>query len=125
MKELLVVACGSFCGGGLRYGVSRLLGLLSVGPFPLATFMVNILGCLLIGLVSACPAGQWLTPQSKLFLTTGLCGGFTTFSTFMNENAALLEADDSLMLSLYIIGSLALGMGAVLLGHWLGNLLVS
>ena len=121
MKELLIVACGSFLGGGLRYGVSRLLALCVSAPFPWATFVVNVVGCLLIGLVSALPGGIGPNTQTRLFLTTGLCGGFTTFSTFMNESAGLLKAGEMLLPALYVLGSFALGMLAFVAGHWLGS----
>lgn len=121
MQEFLIVSLGSFFGGGLRYAVSRLAVAIAPTPFPLGTFLVNIIGCLVIGFVSALPLGNGLSPQTKLFLTTGICGGFTTFSTFMNENYALAKDGNGLVLALYVIGSLALGMAAVAVGHWLGK----
>lgn len=121
MKEFLIVGLGSFFGGGMRYIVSRLATTLVHSPFPLGTFLVNVVGCLIIGFVSALPLGGGLTPQTKLFLTTGFCGGFTTFSTFMNEGDGLAKDGDGLMLSLYIVGSLAIGMAAVAAGHWIGK----
>ena len=121
MKEFLIVGLGSFFGGGMRYIVSRLATTLVHSPFPLGTFLVNVVGCLIIGFVSALPLGGGLTPQTKLFLTTGFCGGFTTFSTFMNEGYGLTKDGDGLMLSLYIVGSLAIGMAAVAAGHWIGK----
>ena len=121
MKEFLIVGLGSFFGGGMRYIVSRLAITLVHSPFPLGTFLVNVVGCLIIGFVSALPLGGGLTPQTKLFLTTGFCGGFTTFSTFMNEGYGLTKDGDGLMLSLYIVGSLAIGMAAVAAGHWIGK----
>lgn len=123
MKEIFIVACGSFVGGGLRYSVSRLMALYLSTTFPWATWTVNIIGCLLIGFISALPIGNGLSVQSKLFLTTGLCGGFTTFSTFINESTLLLKTDNPLFLSLYILSSLAVGMIAVVIGNWLGRLI--
>ncbi len=105
----------------MRYAVSRLAVAIAPTPFPLGTFLVNIIGCLVIGFVSALPLGNGLSPQTKLFLTTGICGGFTTFSTFMNENYALAKDGNGLVLALYVIGSLALGMAAVAVGHWFGK----
>lgn len=121
MKELFIVGLGSFVGGGLRYAVAKLAMAIAPTPFPLGTFLVNVVGCLIIGFVSALPLGGGLTPQAKLFLTTGLCGGFTTFSTFINESYGLAKDGDGLVLSLYIMGSLALGMAAVAAGHWIGK----
>lgn len=105
----------------MRYAVSKLLSAVVSSPFPLATFAVNIIGCLVIGFVSALPFGGAVTPQTKLFLTTGFCGGFTTFSTFMNESGALVKDGNYLTFILYIMGSLAVGMAAVAVGHWMGK----
>ena len=121
MKEFLIVGLGSFLGGGLRYAVAKLAMAIAPAPFPLGTFLVNIIGCLVIGFVSALPLEGGLSPQTKLFLTTGFCGGFTTFSTFMNENYALVKDGNYMVLGLYIMGSLALGMAAVAAGHWIGK----
>lgn len=121
MKDFLIVGLGSFFGGGMRFLVSKLAQQWVVSTFPFGTFTVNILGCLVIGFFSALPMGGWLSPQTKLFLTTGFCGGFTTFSTFMSESYALVKDGDTLCLTLYIIGSLAAGMMAVLVGHCVGK----
>lgn len=85
--------------------------------FPLGTFIVNTTGCLLIGLFYALSEkGNLLTPEWRLALTTGLCGGFTTFSTFAYENMNLLRTGDYLYFGLYILASVALGIAAVYLG---------
>ena len=90
LRDFLIVGCGSFLGGGSRFLVSKLVGGLFATSFPVATFIVNLLGCLLIGFVSSLPSMlSWLSPQARLLLTTGFCGGLTTFSTFMNENLSL------------------------------------
>ena len=122
MKELLLVCIGSFFGGGMRYLVAlfheRLTGPSAVacGLFPWATFAVNVIGCLLIGLFTGIAASGHLPAQWKLVLITGFCGGFTTFSTFMNENY-LLGKDHLLMLAIYTLASLALGMAALVVGY--------
>ena len=123
MKELLLVCIGSFFGGGMRYLVAllheRLIGPSAVacGLFPWATFAVNVIGCLLIGLFTGIAASGHLPTQWKLVLITGFCGGFTTFSTFMNDN--LLMARDGQMLAalLYTVLSMVLGMAAVVAGY--------
>ena len=123
MKELLLVCIGSFFGGGMRYLVAllheRLTGPSAVayGSFPWATFAVNVIGCLLIGLFTGIAASGHLPAQWKLVLITGFCGGFTTFSTFMNDN--LLMARDGQMLAalLYTVLSMVLGMAAVVSGY--------
>ena len=122
IKELLLVCIGSFFGGGMRYLVGqlhvRLTGpeALAYGLFPWGTFAVNIIGCLLIGLFTGIAASGHLPAQWKLVLVTGFCGGFTTFSTFMNENY-LLGKDNLMMLAIYTVASLALGMGALVVGY--------
>jgi CrcB protein len=85
--------------------------------FPIGTMAVNILGCFLIGLFYAMLEKMHImNPDLRLFLTVGFCGGFTTFSTFMNESMSLFRADNLLMGALYIGGSVALGMIAVVAG---------
>lgn len=122
MKELLLVCIGSFFGGGMRYLVAllhkRLTGPSAVayGSFPWATFTVNVIGCLLIGLFTGIAASGHLPTQWKLVLITGFCGGFTTFSTLMNENY-LLAKDHLLMLAIYTLASFALGMAALVVGY--------
>lgn len=119
VKGFFIVGLGSFIGGGLRFLVAKAGGALFSGVFPVGTFVVNILGCLIIGFLSGLSAAGGLSPQSRLFLTTGFCGGFTTFSTFMNENATLLSADNYLMTGVYMVASLAVGLLCV----WAGNAL--
>ena len=122
MKELLIVSLGSFFGGGMRYGVSKLIATHANLNFPLGTFTVNVLGCLLLGFLSGLNVGSgWLSPSAKLLLTTGFCGGFTTFSTFMNEGSSLMKDEQYLYMMLYLFGSLALGLIAVLSGHQLAK----
>ncbi|HEY9544058.1 fluoride efflux transporter CrcB [Prevotella sp.] len=122
LKDFLLVGAGSFLGGGARFLLSKWLQTSALGAFPLATFAVNILGCLLIGLLLGL-SGQtgWLSPSTKLLLTTGFCGGFTTFSTFMNENYLLLKDHHFVPFFLYLFASLALGLFAVIAGYQLAT----
>lgn len=122
MKEMLFVGVGSFVGGSLRYVVSKLLQQYAAGAFPLGTMAVNVIGCLIIGLLSGLNwTGGVMSPTTKLLLTTGFCGGFTTFSTFMNESVALGNHSNYSLMLLYMFGSLALGFAAVLAGYWLAK----
>ena len=122
LKDFLLVGMGSFLGGGMRFLVSKLIQGCTVLAFPFGTFAVNVLGCLLIGFLSGLnDNGGWMTPSTKLILTTGFCGGFTTFSTFMNESNSLMKDGNMLYLSIYIIASLALGMLAVIIGNQLAK----
>lgn len=115
---------GSFLGGGMRYLVSAVLQSWSFFQLPMGTFAVNILGCFILGFVSALPVHTpWLSPSTRLILTTGFCGGFTTFSTFMKENAALLHHGQPSSVTLYIVASLLLGWLAVVAGQQLASYL--
>ena len=101
--------------------ISKYVQLAVVGSFPLGTMVVNVLGCFLIGIFSSLSNDHGgVSPAVRLMLTTGFCGGFTTFSTFMNEHATLLKGGDGFIVSsLYIISSLALGFIALLAGRHL------
>ncbi len=123
-KEFMLVGMGSFFGGGMRFLLSKLIQSWAFVQFPLGTFAVNILGCLLLGFLSGLPLNiGWLSPSARLILTTGFCGGFTTFSTFMHENSSFLHNDSYLSLLLYVAASLSLGLFAVIGGHQLARVL--
>lgn len=124
MKEVLLVSIGSFFGGGLRYWVSKVVQSCTALSFPLGTMTVNVLGCLIIGFLSGLNwnGNGMMSPSTKLLLTTGFCGGFTTFSTFMNEGSSLMKGEQYPLMALYLFGSLALGLIAVLVGHQLAKL---
>lgn len=123
LRDCLIVACGSFFGGGMRYAVTKIVQSGVIGSFPWGTMTVNVLGCLIIGFFSGLnyPGGV-LGPSTKLLLTTGFCGGFTTFSTFMNENKALLTDSNYLYSMLYTLASLLLGFVFVVIGNQLTKL---
>lgn len=125
MKELLLVSVGSFFGGGMRYWTSKMVQSCNLLTFPFGTMTVNVLGCFIIGIFSGISwnGGGWMTPSTKLLLTTGFCGGFTTFSTFMNEGTSLMKDEQYLYMMLYLFGSLALGLIAVLAGHQVAKLI--
>lgn len=118
LKTLLLIGLGSFAGGVLRYLLSRLTQNLTSLSFPLGTLLVNVLGCLAIGLFFGLfERGNLMNGNLRLFLTVGLCGGFTTFSTFMNENFQLARDGSYLYLSLYTLASLAGGFFMLFLGY--------
>lgn len=123
-KDFFLVGLGSFLGGGSRFFLSKAIQLWMPLTFPFGTFVVNVLGCLAIGFLSGLNyPGGWLSPSVKLILTTGFCGGFTTFSTFMNENTALMRDGNYSYLVLYMGLSLLLGMVAVIAGHTAAKML--
>ena len=118
LRDFILVGCGSFLGGGCRFMVSKLMQVMIPLSFPFGTFVVNLLGCLIIGFLSGLNwAGGWMSPSVKLILTTGFCGGFTTFSTFMNESTAVMRDGNYLYLALYLGLSVALGLLAVVAGN--------
>lgn len=109
----------------MRYWISKLVQSCTVIAFPFGTMAVNVAGCLIIGFLSGLNwrEGGWMSPSAKLLLTTGFCGGFTTFSTFMNEGAGLMKEENYVYMMLYLFGSLALGLIAVLAGHYLAKII--
>ncbi len=116
-RTLLYIALGGSIGSILRYLSSVLLQKYCITVFPLATFLVNVIGCLLIGLVMGLLEKNQLNNNNiKWFLVTGFCGGFTTFSAFSFENITLLQNGNFGWAFLYIISSVVIGMGAVWLG---------
>ncbi len=117
MKILLLIGTGSFIGGILRYLLSQLIQVKTAGSFPYGTLTVNILGCFLIGLVFALVHKGGVSDEWKLFLTTGLLGGFTTFSAFSNETVMMLRESQYMPAAGYVSGSVLLGLAATFAGY--------
>jgi fluoride exporter len=117
IRTLLIVGTGGFLGSISRFLASRFVQNIFPEPFPLGTFLVNIAGCFLIGAIyGASEKSSLLTQGWKLFLAVGFCGGFTTFSTFANENLALLRDGEFFMFFLYTTLSVILGIAATFTG---------
>lgn len=117
IKDLLLVGIGSGIGGICRYLISLFMGQSHCG-FPWGTFVVNIIGCLLIGILWGLTSRfQNLSPAFSLIFMVGFCGGFTTFSTFSKEGLILVQADNYILFTLYVLGSVVLGIMAVGLGY--------
>ena len=121
MKSFLLVFFGGGLGSGLRYLVTIAMNQYSK-VLPYGTFTVNILGCLLIGLILGYAQKEnTLTSNQTLLLATGFCGGFTTFSAFANENLELIKNGELFNFSVYTIGSVLIGILAVFIGFYLTN----
>ena len=118
MKSFLLVFLGGGLGSGLRYLVSIAMNQYSK-VLPYGTFIVNILGCLLIGLILGYAQKEnTLTSNQTLLLATGFCGGFTTFSAFANENLELIKNGELFNFSVYTVGSVLVGILAVFIGFY-------
>ncbi len=116
-KTLLLIGSGSFIGGISRYLVSKYVQNSLIAAFPYGTLVVNITGCLLIGLIyGLSERGNIISSDWKIFLTVGICGGFTTFSTFANESLFLLKEGNIIQFALYAGLSVFLGVAAAGLG---------
>lgn len=113
MLNCILVGIGGFIGTILRY----LIGLLPIkagNGFPVKTLLINVVGAFLIGLIGALAAkNKNLNPQLVLMLRVGVCGGFTTFSTFAYESVDLIKGGNSAAAFCYICVSVILGVGAV------------
>ncbi|BBK38069.1 putative fluoride ion transporter CrcB [Allostella sp. ATCC 35155] len=123
MQGYVFVFLGAGLGGAMRHGVNQAALRLAGPNFPFGTFAVNVAGSLVMGLLvgwfahKADPGQGW-----RLFLTTGILGGFTTFSAFSLDAALLYERGDLATAVAYVAGSVALSLLAVFAGLWLVRL---
>lgn len=120
LQLILAVAIGGAIGSVARYGVgvgsTKLFGL----AFPWGTLIINIVGSFLIGAFAESFALRWDAPQAvRVFLTVGICGGFTTFSTFSLDAYLLMERGELWPAAAYMAGSVALSVGALVAGLYL------
>ena len=121
LKNIFMVSCGSFIGGAARYLVSITMKDAGKG-FPWGTLIVNLIGCLALGLLwgffsrNATENSSW-----ALFMTVGICGGFTTFSTFSKEALMMLQAGNFINLLAYVAISVIAGIALVAAGYYLAR----
>ena len=119
LLNCLAVGAGGFIGSVLRYLVS-LIPFLNISDIPLQTLAVNLIGAVLIGmLVRSSDSCQWLSGHTMLLLKVGVCGGFTTFSTFSLESLGLIESGKWTAFAIYAAASLVLCIAGVFLGKWI------
>ena len=117
MKLIFIIGAGSFIGGVFRYLISLLIQSKSTSLFPLHTLLVNIIGCFLIGIVFGVFDKALISNEWKLFLATGILGGFTTFSAFSIETLNLLREGSIYYALLYILASVLLGLLATYIAY--------
>ena len=122
MKQALIVGLGGFIGSIVRYRLGGMILHYSASwRFPLSTFSINVIGCLAIGALAALVEHRdWFSPEARLFLFTGLLGGFTTFSAFGYEGIFLLRRGEVVLALAYAALSVICGFAAV----WLSFKLV-
>ena len=121
IRLLFIIGSGSFIGGIARFLISRYVQNQALSAFPYGTFLVNVAGCFLIGIFyGLSERGNLMNAELRMFLTVGFCGGFTTFSTFANENISLLREGDFFYFALYTSLSIFLGLMAT----YIGNLII-
>jgi len=117
MKLILAIGAGSFVGGVLRYLLSLLIHAKTTTNFPLGTLTVNIIGCFFIGIVIGFFDKGMVSHEWKLFLATGVLGGFTTFSAFSIETFTLFREGNAGYALLYIFASVLVGLLATYIGY--------
>ena len=123
LRTLLLIGLGGFLGSISRFLIALGLNRFFQSVLPIGTLAVNILGCLFIGIIySLAEQKNMLSPELRIFLGVGFCGGFTTYSSFAFDKLSLIKTGDFLMLSVYVGASVFLGLIAVYLGSQIHKL---
>ena len=122
IKAMLIAGIGGFMGTCIRFLMNQFSHSVFQGSYPLGTFLVNILGCFIIGLLTGLvEKNHLLTPQMSLLLITGFCGGLTTFSTFANDIFSLTQNRQIAISLLYIVATFTISMLMVWAGRTLAR----
>lgn len=121
MKDLLYIFIGGGTGSILRYLCTVLINSRHTTFFPWGTFCVNIIGCILIGFFYTITSKIPVSNEVRMMLTIGICGGFTTFSTFCNESLGLLKDGHYLVFLSYAAGSFIIGLLGIVFGIWISD----
>ncbi|HPE34868.1 MAG TPA: fluoride efflux transporter CrcB [Bacteroidales bacterium] len=117
-KSVIIAGIGGFIGTALRFVISRYFQLHYLSVFPWSTFLINILGSFLIGIFfGLSEKGNILSSEWRIFLTVGICGGFTTFSSLSNDAFLLMQNREIFRLFIYAGLSFVLGLAAVFTGR--------
>ena len=117
MKILFLIGAGSFAGGIFRYLLSQYVQVRSFSAFPFGTLTVNVVGCFFIGVVFGLAGKGNISHEMRLFLATGLLGGFTTFSAFSNETFNMFRTGHFWFATVYILLSIFAGLAATFIGN--------
>ncbi|MFJ4920293.1 fluoride efflux transporter CrcB [Streptomyces sp. NPDC088725] len=123
--DFLLVAAGGAVGAPLRYLTDRAVQARHDTVFPWGTFTVNVIGSLILGLVTGAALSGSSGHHLQLLLGTGLCGALTTYSTFSYETLRLAETGARAFAAANVLASIGVGMGAVYAGYALGQALLS
>lgn len=118
--DLVLVGVGGVFGGICRFQLGRVISQKANTSFPFGTFLVNISGALLLGILAGIDLGN----SRYLLLGDGFCGAFTTFSTFMYEGFHLFQKNDRLNAFIYILGTLLLGIIGYVCGYAIGRIML-
>lgn len=120
IKDVLIVGIGGFIGSSSRYLFGQLIYKYFDTTFPLGTLIINLIGCFLIGLILGLfEKGNIISLNMNLFLTVGICGGFTTFSTFSNDSLILIKNNEIVSLLIYLSVSVLVGLLMTFLGKYI------
>jgi CrcB protein len=124
LKTLFMIGSGGFLGSVARFLSTKYIQNIFFSSFPWGTFLVNITGCFIIGILYGIfERSAFISTEWRLFLTVGFCGGFTTFSSFANENLVLIRDGEFFYFLLYTGLSIFLGLTATFLGNLITKLI--